>query len=288
MSIQYVIQCVAACLIVSLTSTALAADPPGPGPERLERVFRDLDRNGDGRIDLDEFVERAPETRRQMRQGPPPSPEGKARRPRMEEIERHINEIVEQRVNEILDHRLRESAEERLPRIFEERMQSPLGRGPMSDRGPMGRARERDWDRDRDWDRPGRSQGRAWACPVPGPGPEEPQVDRRQGGRRGLGLGQGRRGPRGWRADEERGGPRQRPLFHMLDADHDGKIQAEEINRLADRLRETLDLREGGAITPEDWDHIARGRVEKWRKDRRGDRNPGPKDEQRPDEPAKP
>jgi len=318
-----------AALMSALTPAVLAAGPPRPGPERLERMFRALDRNDDGRIERDEFVDHAPEARRHMRHGPPPSPEGEFKRSGPAKMEHRINEVVERRVNEILDRRIHEFVKEHLSRIIDERMRGLADRGPMSARGRMGRSRGHDWDRPgpfghgwdrgRGWDRHGKSEGRAWACQPPGWGQKGPCAGHKGwgaghkgpgSGHKGRGSGRpkgdwhgtrpdrGREGLRGRGADRRRGGLGPRPLFGMLDADHDGKIQAEEIKRLVDKLQKALGSHKGDVITEKDWNRIVRKRAKpafgghkeqpgKGHKERRGHRTTRPHDEQCP-KPKKP
>jgi len=303
MRLQNVIAFAAVCLSASLTASVLGAEPasPGPDPGRLEKMFRNLDKNSDGQIDLNEFVKHTPKARRQMRRGGSRLPEGDMRPPRRKEFEGRINELIERRVNEILDRRLDEIVEQRLSRMIEERLACPMGRGSMRGKGPMGpsRGRDRDWPGSfgRNLDRDDRPQGRGWACPPPGLGPQGQGFDRSPCDGRRSWRDQGRQSPRGRNAErlgrgfdpqhdsrgpqrggrgQQRGTRRQhRPLFRMFDADKDGKIQPEEVDRLANELREKLGLQEGGAITLEDWDKLARERVEKWRKEKGGQRDRG-------------
>ncbi len=77
-----------------------------------------------------------------------------------------------------------------------------------------------------------------------------------------------------------RGGPQGPPLFPLLDANHDGKLQTPEIQKVFDLFKEALDASQKEALTPEDWMEL----VQKHRPLGLGPRPEGPgPDRDRPD-----
>lgn len=148
--------------------------PAMAAPERMERWFKALDANADGKIDMDEFLHRLPDMLKKLHaegrgpgmgamgpreEGPgkasrrvdpggflqpgSPSPGGKIggdepRRSPLEDLKRRLDERIDQRVKELL--------EKHLPRI-ERQMQSerepmgpPMGKPEFADRMRRGRA----------------------------------------------------------------------------------------------------------------------------------------------------
>jgi len=166
------------------------------------------------------------------------------RGPRPDDIERRVHEIVEREIHEMMErhldrmieHAMREAAHDLgawrggPPEGF---AFEPLGQGG---RGPLAGPRSRGFQ------------------------PDDPSLRRRgQGSRRpspqdrGAGRRQGRGGPpqRGFGG---RGGP---GLFGRLDADRDGKLQVEEIDRLVNMLNRLKEQAADEPITMERWSQMA-------------------------------
>lgn len=130
-------------LFVFGTATiALAQERPAPRPEKpgLDRLFRGLDANGDGKVDREEFEKAFPEVMARMREGRGPEagraeggrpesrrPEGPPKKEGSERLERvvekdvrnaverkepelaeHINRLVEKDVRELVERRMPE------------------------------------------------------------------------------------------------------------------------------------------------------------------------------------
>ena len=125
-----------------MTSQVQAQDvnrPPGPAGsgERLERAFKAADRNGDGKIDWDEFRDAVPAVIQRMRQtgvlqsddkGPLPSPgalQAGARpqdTPPCPDAQKKGPDSLEKQVNAIVDRRLDEFTRNQLPKLIGARL----------------------------------------------------------------------------------------------------------------------------------------------------------------------
>ena len=195
---------------------------PKPKAERLERLYKALDANGDDHISRDEFMDRMPEIMQRLRhsgpgapgEAPPPRPprpeplgpsipqEAAQRVKEMLErrvnefLDRHLPEALERRVNELLDRYLPERLERRVNELLDRHLPERLERAPRDteafrDRppgppegGPA--ARYGPNPRHRTWDRWDRGGASAFVPPGPrGPAWERPAGPPRERWNRG-------------------------------------------------------------------------------------------------------
>lgn len=204
---------------------------PQAAPDRIEAMFKALDRNGDGKIGLEEFAERAPRMARRLRQA---GPERGAtaptvqRRPAADNPERRIARKADQQP-------ARTRAQIRAPgdkqRTDQPRRRLGGSRGePRWQRGDadrpgrrgFGRADRRDGSHRRGWagaagkgsasrERGMRPHRGLYRDMEPGPfgGPVWGFRGPRGMGGMGGGMGEGPRGPQAWgsREDHRRAGP---------------------------------------------------------------------------------
>lgn len=190
-----------------------------PNPQMLERMFADRDANKDGKISASEVPEERRENFVRMVKAAGKDPEAGVTK---EEMTEFFNKMKNRQGNQ-------EAGEERAQeeRRREEQSKRDGARRPDGERRPEARDGE---GRDRRPDAP--REGR-------------PEGDRRP---------DANRGPDGARRPDGEGRPNRPqfpPVFAALDADHDGRVSAEELESAGRHLK-ALDRNGDGSLTPDE------------------------------------
>lgn len=242
-----------------------------PNPQMLERMFADRDANKDGKISASEIPEERRENFVRMVKAAGKDPEAGVTK---EEMTEFFNKMKNRRSDQEAGEELAQEERRR-----EEQSKRDGERRPDGDRKPEGDRRP---EERRPEARGGEGRDRRPDAPREG----RPDGDRRPDERRSEGerRPEGNRGPDGNRPDERRpdgeGRPNRTqfpPVFAALDADHNGRVSADELETAGRHLK-ALDRNGDGALTPDELFGIP-GRGPQPMGDRRpdGDR-PAPRD----------